>query len=282
MKMRWFVAGFAVLGWLAPLQAQEPKKAAQVFQVPYQLTNSLHIMVRAKINGKGPFNFIIDTGAPILFVSTPTGKKLGLASQKGLTTLERFEMEGGVVQTKVKCRVETPFQLEGMNGLGMAGVELHGIIGYAVLAFYRMEIDFTKDAMTWTKLDFAPPKPEALKVKGGGGSGGLEIIGGLMKFLGFLAGKKANAEVAPRGYLGIELADANGAVLVTRVLAKSPAAAAGLKAGDRIEQVQSKNVRSSADVHQHAGQITVGQAVRISIIRAGEKREIMVTAGDGL
>ena len=38
-----------------------------------------------------------------------------------------------------------------MNGLGLAGVELHGMIGYNVLARYRMEIDFTRDKMTWTR-----------------------------------------------------------------------------------------------------------------------------------
>ena len=57
---------------------------------------------------------------------------------------------------KAKGRIETPFQLEGINGLGLAGVELHGMIGYNVLARYRMEIDFTRNKMVWTPLDFQP------------------------------------------------------------------------------------------------------------------------------
>ena len=40
-----------------------------------------------------------------------------------------------------------------MNGLGLAGVELHGMIGYNILARYRMDIDFTKDKMVWTPLE---------------------------------------------------------------------------------------------------------------------------------
>ena len=36
----------------------------------HRLKRGLHIVVRAKINGKGPFNFILDTGAPALFVAT--------------------------------------------------------------------------------------------------------------------------------------------------------------------------------------------------------------------
>src|SRR5262245_51277374 len=111
------LAASAVLAiLLSPAVADEPKKAeaGREYQVPYRLTNTLHTLVRAKINGKGPFNFIIDTGAPLLFVSTAAGKKIGLsADKKGWTTLDCFEMEGGVVLDNVKCRVETPFQLEG-------------------------------------------------------------------------------------------------------------------------------------------------------------------------
>src|SRR5207249_11448573 len=131
-------------------------------------------------------NFIVDTGAPILFVSTPVGKKLGLAADvKGITVLDKLEFEGGLALEKVKCRVETPFQLEGMNGMGMAGVELHGILGYTVLAHFRMEFDFTRDKMTWTRLAFEPPPPQPV---GGKGPQELEAIGGLMKAVAFLMG----------------------------------------------------------------------------------------------
>ena len=133
------------------------------FQAPYRLTDTKHVLVRVKIDGKGPFNFIVDTGAPILFVSTPVGKKLGLeANDKGVTVLDKLEFEGGLALSGVKCRVETPFQLEGMNGMGLAGVELHGILGYTVLAKFRMEFDFTRDAMRWTPLDWKPPPPQGI------------------------------------------------------------------------------------------------------------------------
>ena len=58
-------------------------------------------------------------------------------------------------------------------------MEIHGLIGYNMLAKYRMEIDFTRDKMIWTELDFEP-KLEPMGGKGGkgGGQGGLEIIGG--------------------------------------------------------------------------------------------------------
>ena len=44
-------------------QKPTPKKTAVTYEVPYRLAKTKHVMVRVKLNGKGPFNFLIDTGA---------------------------------------------------------------------------------------------------------------------------------------------------------------------------------------------------------------------------
>src|SRR5947209_18244540 len=82
MKAFWLCACLSLL-CLAPSPRAEPPKKEEVkktegktFQVPYKLTEVKHVLIRAKINGKGPFNFILDTGAPALFVSTALAKKL--------------------------------------------------------------------------------------------------------------------------------------------------------------------------------------------------------------
>ena len=154
MKSFWPCAALAVL-CLAPWRGRRPPKPdAKSFEVPYRLTAVKHIVVRAKINGKGPFNFILDTGTPALFIAPEAAKKAGVEPDaKGWGVFDSFEIEGGVVLTKAKGRIEKPFQLDGMNGLGLAGVELHGMIGYNILAHYRMKIDFTKDKMVWTPLE---------------------------------------------------------------------------------------------------------------------------------
>src|SRR5437763_11793033 len=190
MRKRFAVSLILVLALAGtPLGANENKSESKVYQVPYRLTATSHVLIRAKINGRGPYNFILDTGAPALFVSEALCKKLGIkADRRGWGTFDRFEIEGGVVLDKARGRVETPFQLEGMNGMGLAGAELHGIIGYDILARYRMEIDFTKDRMIWTKLDWKPKAPMGLGGKGGG-QGGLEIMGTIMKMLGGFLGR---------------------------------------------------------------------------------------------
>ena len=75
MRPLWLCVALSLLCLAPPPRAEERKKEeikkteGKTFQVPYKLTEVKHVLIRAKINGKGPFNFIIDTGAPALFVS---------------------------------------------------------------------------------------------------------------------------------------------------------------------------------------------------------------------
>lgn len=249
--------------------------------VPYRLTDTKHVLVRAKINGKGPYNFIVDTGAPALFVATKVCKKLGVEPDKNQWgTFDRFEVEGGAVLTKFRGRIEDPFQLEGMNGLGLAGAEIHGIIGYTVLARYRLGFDFTKDKMEWTPLAFTPPDPEGLG-EGVSMPEGLNMMGGIMKMLGGMLGRKADQEVSPRGFLGVELADEDG-IVVKAVLAGGPAAKAGLKAGDHVTEVQGKPVEKAAEVVKAAAKVGKGQEIEWNIKRGSDQQTIRVKMGEGL
>jgi hypothetical protein len=264
------------------LGADDQKATGKTYQVPYRLTETKHVLVRAKINGKGPFNFIVDTGAPALFVSTAAAGKAGVEkNEQGWGTFDRLEIEGGVVLTKAKGRIEDPYQLTGMNGLGLAGAELHGIIGYTILARYRLGFDFTKHKMEWVALDFEPPAPEGLG-EGVSMPQGLDMLGNLMKMFGQLLGRKADPEVVPRGFLGIELEDKDESVRVKSVLAMSPAAKAGLKAGDRVTEVGGKAVQTSADLLKSVAKIARGETVSLTVDRSGEEKKIEFKTGEGL
>ena len=70
MAGRWLLL-ILFLASPALTRADEPKKEdakkaadAKPALVPYRLTDTHHTLVRVKINGKGPFNFIVDTGCP--------------------------------------------------------------------------------------------------------------------------------------------------------------------------------------------------------------------------
>jgi serine protease DegQ len=281
MYKLWSCAALAALCLAPPAWAAAPvPDKPEAFDVPYRLTVPKHILVRAKINGKGPYNFILDTGAPALFVSTKVCKELGIPADKnGWGTFDRFEIEGGVVLTKAVGRVEDPFQLKGMNGLGLAGCELHGVIGYNILAQYRMEIDFTRDKMVWTPLNWKPKDPVGL---GGKVGSGVDTMAILVDLAVALIGKQEIPVGQPRGFCGIELADKEGAAMVTLVLAESPAARAGLKVGDQLTHFDGTPVRSLADIHTHAAKLTPGKEIKVTVKRAGKPVVLSFKTGEGL
>lgn len=204
--MRWRYI-LAICCGLAPALAfaadPKPAELATKFEVPYKLTDTKHVLVRAKINGKGPFNMILDTGAPAVFITKPVAKKAGVElDEKGWGVFKNFAVEGGLNVDKVKARVEDLVQIDGMNSMGLAGVELHGVIGYNVLAKFRIDYDFTVDKLAFQSLPgFEPPAPEKIDAKGGDD---IQSMGPLIKMLAALSGMKPNFETAPRGFVGIE------------------------------------------------------------------------------
>ncbi|HVS35331.1 MAG TPA: PDZ domain-containing protein [Gemmataceae bacterium] len=286
MKLFWSCAALAVLCLAPAARADDPTKPpAQSFEVPYRLTVVKHIVVRAKINGKGPFNFILDTGAPALFIAPEAAKKAGIEpDKKNWGVCDRFEIEGGVMLPKARARIEKPFQLDGMNGLGLGGVELHGMIGYNILAHYRMEIDFTQDKMVWTPLaDFEPKAPVGLGDNVNSAAGGLEVMGSLMKFFGALTGARTEPDYVLRGFLGVELTNIDEAEPVVKsVLADGPAAQSGLLAGDRITRIQGRSVTSVDDVHKFALKLTPGDDVKLTVKRGKDILDVSFKSGEGL
>jgi membrane-associated protease RseP (regulator of RpoE activity) len=287
MRILWSCAVLALLGVVAPAAAAPVTIGTDAnvkrYEIPYKTTIPKHIVVRAKINGKGPFNFILDTGAPALFVATAVGKKVGAKpNANGWATFDRFEIEGGLVIPKTKARIETPFQLEGMNGLGLAGVEIHGLMGYGILAQYRMEIDFTRDKMVWTPLTYKLEVSLPERREGAAIPGGLEIMGSIMKGIGGFLGTKPAPEVTLRGFYGLTLANGDENPVVEAVLEKGPAGEAGIKKGDIITRVQGRTVTDITDVIARTKNLPSGSAVKLTVKRGDKKQEITIKTSEGI
>jgi hypothetical protein len=283
MKALWLWTGLLlVLGTAAAAEPPAKKPPARTYQIPYSLTVTKHIVVRAKINGNGPYHFLVDTGAPVLVVSARLCRILHIEADKNSWgIIDRFEIENGPIIKGFKARLEDLFQLEGMNGMGLAGVELHGVIGYQLLARYRLEFDLTRDRLTWTELDFTPPKPLGLG-EAGGAPLELNALGTVLKLLGGLLGRKPGMAPQGRGFLGVQVFEKGGKLVVQRVLANSPAARGGLQAGDQIQLFQGKTVDNFADLHRLAATIKAKEAVKLTVGRNGQTHQLTLTSGEGL
>jgi hypothetical protein len=263
--------------------------STQPVSVPFRLTDTNHILIRVKINGQGPFNFIMDTGAPTMYVRIPVGKKLGLQpTTRGFATLDRIEIEGGAKLNNVKCVIQTPFQIEGMNAIGASGVDLDGMVGYSVLAKFRLQIDLSKDRMIWTPLDFDPPPLVSGRRPPGAAPGQvdrdeekLESTGGLLKVLGPFI-KPADVPPKYRGLLGIELAENGGGVSVLSVLGNSPADKAGIANRDRLVSANGQTVKTIADAQFAMQNVIGGKSATVVVQRGDAQLSLKITSGEGL
>lgn len=281
------LCGALVLAWLWPLSGQEaepvPKSAPATYRIPYQLLDTKHVLVRLKLNGAGPFNFIIDTGAPAVFVSTEAAKAANLeADGKGWATVTELEIEGGVKVAQHRVRVEDPFQLSGMNKMNIAGRKLHGMLGYTLLARYRLTFDFTDTHLTWTELSWTPPPPVGLNRLSGKQEAELSAMAGFAQFAASLMGRRPDPVLRPRGYLGIELEDHQGQVRVLKVHAGSPADSAGVRVGDVIVQVEEEHVTSLAELLKLASGWFEGRRLLFKLRRGAELFEVTIVAGKGV
>jgi len=277
---------------LAALGPDDPKPkpdatsdVGTAYQVPYRLTLTNHYLVRVKINGKGPFNFLVDTGAPYLFVSTDVAKKIGLKPAPDgeyWTDIETFDLEGGAKLKDIKARVEDPFQLVGMNAMGLPGATIDGILGYTILARFKMEFDPTKDRMTWTRLDFNPKEPFIPKnaaIREDPGVKAMSALGPAMKLLSVFTGKQPEDVLHPQGILGVEFdSDLN----IQAVLSNSPADKGGLKKGDRIVSLAGSSVKGAKAAHEAIAKVKVGDPVKVVVDRDGKTVEATITAAEGL
>jgi hypothetical protein len=265
----------------AAVLADDPPPKPPRYSIPYKLTDTNHVLVRAKLNGKGPFNLILDTGAPAVFITKALAKKTAVdIDDKGWGTFGAFELEGGLKVDKVRTRIEDLIQLDGMNSMGLAGVELHGVIGYNVLARYRIDYDFSSDKLAFESLPgFVPPAPEKLDLKGGDD---IQAMGPLIKLLAALSGMRPNFEVAPRGFVGIEFEDAKDAVVVKKVYPGGPAEKAGFKPGDTITNVKAAAIENSKDLAKALAKAGVGSKLTVTIQRGGKEMELNVELGKGL
>jgi hypothetical protein len=271
--------GLPLLGAAEP--AAPPAPAEKPILVPYRLTDTKHVLVRVKLNGQGPFNFILDTGAPAVFIPKKVARKIGLElDDKGWGHFDSFELEGGLKVPKASTRVEDLFQLEGMNGMGLAGVELHGVIGYNLLSRFRITYDFTQDKLTWVPLDFKPPAIKGVG-KGGEGQGSLDMMGTVAKMLAGFMGIKPNYELHAAGFLGVEFEEKKSGLFIAAVFKDSPAEKAGFKVGDRLESFRGTSIDDLGDFRRAIVKTRPGDAVKATLLRGDAKTDVSITMGTG-
>lgn len=122
--------------------------------VPFELLNN-HIYVEVKLNGKGPYRLMCDTGGANI-VTPELAKELGLASEgvfEGRGVGEKSEDVGVTKVNKVEIGDATianqVFMVFALGPFGaVEGVPQLGLVGYEVLKRFVAKVDYEKRLLT--------------------------------------------------------------------------------------------------------------------------------------
>jgi hypothetical protein len=267
-----------VLLTLAPAGARAGGQPPS-FSVPFDTIKTQHMVVDVKINGKGPFRLIFDTGAPDSLVNNKLAKEaeilpkdfkkpalalFGAVGQFKIKTLEAGDLKAENLSVMV---VDHPTVTAISNVVG----PIDGIIGFTFFARYKMTIDYQKKVMTFVPNDYNPP----------------DTMQAIMKLmLAPRAEREKPRVLAPGGLFGFKVEKSEGdqepGVTVADVLADGPAAKAGLKVGDRLLTFDNRWTDTVADCYLAASHARPGAAVGATILRDGKQIKLQLKANAGL
>ena len=265
-------------GLVAPVRADE--KDSKPAAVPFELLKSQHMAVQVKINGKGPFRLIFDTGAPVTLLSNKVAKAADVfpenykpspfaifgAQQKPfkIKELEMGELKIANVDTMV---MDHPT----IGALASVLGPIEGIVGFNVFAKHRTTIDYQAKSMTFVPVNYQPK----------------DMMKHIMSIMLASKADKEKARIlAPAGLLGLRVEkdadDDDAGVAVAEVFKNSAAAAAGLKAGDRLLTLDGRWTDSVADCFFAASRLQTGARVRAEVMRDGKKMNLQIQVRPGV
>ena len=121
--------------------------------------NDAAIIVSVKINGRGPYDFVLDTGATFTCVDDKLADELKLPEWKGgfgtvvvgpaggtmrLLKVDTLEVGDAKASDLAACSID-------LNRIAPPGLGIHGLVGLNFLKQYRVTIDFEKKSLRLEK-----------------------------------------------------------------------------------------------------------------------------------
>jgi hypothetical protein len=254
---------------------------AKKFTVPFELIKTQHMCVNIKVNGKGPYRLVFDTGAPDSLISVKVAKEAGVLPKDFKPPL--FALFGSAGQQKIKNIELGELKAENLSCtvLNHPTVEaiakfvgpIEGILGFTFYARYKMSIDYEKKLITFEPNEYVPG----------------DVMKAMMKRFDPnvpKAVRDAPKILSPGGLLGIRVDkakdDEDAGVTVKDVLPDTPAAGAGFKKGDRLLTLDGRWTDSVADCYLAASMLRPGAPAAALVLRDGKKVQLKLTVRAGL
>jgi hypothetical protein len=235
--------------------------------------------VMVKVNGKGPYRVIFDTGAPINLFNNKLAKKTGLLRGNPRSALPLFgsigeasvkELEVGTEKAADQPAIVMDHPL--LEVMSQKLGPLYGIVGFPFFARYKMTLDYQAQTMTLVPSGYKPANTMASLEKT------------MMNLM--LGGPQETRVLSSAGQWGLTAdkpaGDEDAGVIVKEVLPGTAAAAAGLKPGDRLLTLDDRWTDTLPDLYEAASHIQPGTTVSLRVHRGGTELEVKVTPRAGL
>jgi len=251
---------------------------AQSHSAPLELLASGHIAIQVRLNGQGPFRMILDTGAPVTFISTRVARELKIippASEQNKPAPTALGFGG---QTVLKSLAVGDTEQKDMPALildhpiveALGGVfgRLDGIVGFSFFSRFDTTIDYLDARVSFEPVDY---KPE-------------DIMAGMMSRLMKGMGAQKARVIAPRALWGLAVTASpqNDGVVVSQVYARSAAAAAGFRPGDHITILDDRWTDTVNDLYEAAALALPNQPVVVKVLRSDKEVLLTVRPRPGL
>jgi membrane-associated protease RseP (regulator of RpoE activity) len=292
MKLRRIL--FALLAlMLLPLVAAraddkaKDKKDKEIAQdkpitVPFEMLKTGHITVMVKVNGKGPYKLIFDTGAPLTLINNKVAKEAGLLKDAkkplfspfgsmGEAKIETLEVGDQKAENVAAMVMDHPTVQAISNAFMKETGPIDGIVGFPFFARFKMTLDYQAKTLTFLPNGYNPP--DVIKAMTTALTAELtnpdtvKILSPAAQW-GFLANKDEK--------------DDDAGVTVKEVFPGGAAAAAGLKAGDRLLTIDGRWTDSITDLYRAAEYIKPGATAPVTVRRDGKEITLKVKPTMGL
>jgi predicted aspartyl protease len=143
----------------APGRVQVPADA-DAGEIPLQLvgTNDAALVVPVHINGQGPFDLVLDTGATFTCVTHEVAEQLALPDQPGTVGFGAGVQSAGRVRIirfdSVRVGAAAAHDMSGcvldLTSLELIGTSVDGLLGLNFLRAFDVRLDFVRNVVTLT------------------------------------------------------------------------------------------------------------------------------------
>jgi hypothetical protein len=273
-----FGAWLTVCLMLGPTWAQQPvapaapsAKSKTKAVIAFEVLPTNHMLVKARINGEGPYHLVFDLGAPITLLNNRASEAAGvikanaprsiLFGMRGEAEIEKLEVGDLTVNKLPVVIFDHPF-LAVLEKLANRPVD--GLIGFTFFARYKTTIDYHSRQMTFEPTDY-------------------QVRDLLKELPDRLLGPKVARRriIVPLAVYGLRFGAPSGGLDVTgvhiaEVLPNSPAAHAGLRAGDLMITLDDRWTTSVSDVFQAAAGVEPERDVTAVIRRNGKEQTVTI------